>query len=60
MKEDSPVRSGMTVGLGADDAGAELKNQLARELSGLPGITVRDFGVAGADDAEPTRRSACG
>jgi ribose 5-phosphate isomerase B len=47
------VRSGMIVGLGADDAGAELKNQLARELSGLPGITVRDFGVASADDAEP-------
>jgi ribose 5-phosphate isomerase B len=53
MMEDSPVRSGMIVGLGADDAGAELKNQLVRELSGLPGITVRDFGVASADDAEP-------
>ena len=47
------MRAGMIVGLGADDAGAELKNQLARELSGLPGITVRDFGVASADDAEP-------
>lgn len=47
------MRPAMTVGLGADDAGAELKNQLARELSRLPGITVRDFGVASADETEP-------
>lgn len=52
-EEDSVMRSAMIVGLGADDAGVELKNRLARELSGLPGITVRDFGVASADDAEP-------
>lgn len=42
----------MTVGLGADDAGLDLKNQLARELGDLPGITVRDFGVASIDAAE--------
>ena len=43
----------MIVGLGADDAGLELKNQLARDLAGLPGITVRDFGVVSAEAAEP-------
>ena len=47
------MRSGMIVGLGADDAGAELKNQLARELAELPAVTVRDFGVASAEDSEP-------
>jgi ribose 5-phosphate isomerase B len=41
------------VGLGADDAGLELKNQLAQDLAGLPGVTVRDYGVVSAEAAEP-------
>lgn len=45
--------SRMTVGFGADDAGYELKSRLLAEVSGLPGVTVRDFGVASADATEP-------
>ncbi len=47
------VRSEMTVGFGADDAGYELKSMLLAETSRLPGMTVIDFGVASADAIEP-------
>jgi len=47
------VRSGMTVGFGADDAGYELKSMLLAETSRLPGTTVIDFGVSSADAREP-------
>jgi ribose 5-phosphate isomerase B len=45
--------SRMIVGFGADDAGYELKSQLLAEVSGMPGISVRDFGVASGNATEP-------
>lgn len=45
--------SHMTVGFGADDAGYELKSKLLAEVSTMPGISVRDFGVASGDATEP-------
>jgi len=42
----------MTVGFGSDDAGYELKSLLLAEISGLPGMTVIDFGVSSADASE--------
>ena len=37
--------------IGADNAGAELKNALRRRLEGDPRVEVRDFGVPDAADA---------
>lgn len=50
---EQAVRSGMTVGFGADDAGYELKSMLLAETKTLPGMTVIDFGVSSAHEAEP-------
>ncbi|MGH2531489.1 MAG: ribose-5-phosphate isomerase [Thermomicrobiales bacterium] len=36
--------------VGADNAGAELKNQIARQLANDPRVEVRDFGVPDATD----------
>ena len=40
----------MVVGIGADNAGADLKNVLKRELEDDPRVEVRDFGVPDASD----------
>jgi ribose 5-phosphate isomerase B len=47
------LRSGMTVGFGADDAGYELKCMLLAETRRLAGMTVIDFGVSSPDATEP-------
>ncbi len=39
------------VAVGADNAGAELKNNLKRQLEADPRVEVRDFGVPDAADA---------
>ncbi|MEJ7763106.1 MAG: RpiB/LacA/LacB family sugar-phosphate isomerase [Thermomicrobiales bacterium] len=41
----------MIIGVGADSAGADLKNALKRELEADPRVEVRDFGVPDANDA---------
>lgn len=38
------------VALGADNAGAELKNALKRQLEADDRVEVRDFGVSDAED----------
>lgn len=40
----------MIVGIGADSAGADMKNALKRDLEADPRIEVRDFGVPDASD----------
>ena len=43
-------RPRLVIAVGADNAGADLKNRLKRELEREPGIEVRDFGVPDAND----------
>jgi ribose 5-phosphate isomerase B len=39
--------------IGADNAGADLKNDLKRQLADDPRVEIRDFGVPDAADATP-------
>ena len=41
------------VAIGADEAGADLKNELKRKLEHDPRVEVRDFGVPDARDSTP-------
>jgi ribose 5-phosphate isomerase B len=51
IEEDTMAAGKYVLAIGADNAGAELKNYLKEKLEADPRVEVRDFGVPDAGDA---------